>query len=177
MSIKIYNAYEWTGDYVSLIKTLNELKTKYISDCINRVSRLYTFDTISDVNQLYNHMIKDSFQNEKCHLYDVSLSCMVYIHKEKIVIQFFGINSHTYPTVYNFLEQLPDFSYWNNSDGPEDVSEEAFEDRGKWFNDLFYTYGSNFCECGLIYDYGTDTNIWNIAECSYEQWRIKNETK
>ncbi len=181
MSTKIYNAYEWTGDYTSLIKYLNELNTKYMSDSVNRVLKLYQFDSAGkyeNANRLYDLITKDSSQDEKGHPYDMSLSCVVYMHKGKIILHFFGVNSYTHPIVYETLNQLPDYSYWNNTDGPDDVAEEAFESRGKWYDDLFDTYGSTIpSKCGLVYNYASDTNMWNIATCSYEQWKVKNEVR
>ena len=176
MSTKIYYAYEWSGNHVDLIKTLNEMKKAYVDDCVEFISRLFKFDSnkehYENIKTLLELIKEESAQLEIGHPFDLNLSCVVYMHKGRTVAHFFGINEYKHPTVYKTIEKMKDFSYWNNTDGPEDVPEAEFENRGKWFDDLFNTYNSYIpSECGLTYDFYSDDIAWNIANKSYDKWK------
>lgn len=158
MSTKIYNAYSWRGGDVVL--WLSKLRDLYVQDGAETLKALCATRKDKDSHDFFYDLINEmekAADGPTYHPYDFSLSCVVYRHRLKTVVHFFGLNKGRFPRVYEEVRKLKDFSFWNNSDGPEDVPQWLFDKRGDWYDSLFKKYGSEVPDvCGLTYEF----NCW-----------------
>jgi hypothetical protein len=93
-----------------------------------------------------------------------SASMMLYSHEEKIIVQFFGIYPH-WLDKYCFLQKsvkllnsyvrrkkLVDFHYQNQTDKPSRISNKAWDEREKIWDEIFNEY-TTFANAGFSYDF------------------------
>ena len=182
VSMKLYYAYSWDGDILSLLRFLNGLRETYLNDCATEFYKRFRFEDQFDflVNQtnLYRKIVEGSARQERFFPFDAELSCVVYQFEGKTVIQFFGYDRRKYPRMSEKIESLPDVSYWDNTGGPEDVPEAEFEARGKWFNGLFEALGSDVpARCGLAYEFGSKDAYFEISERVAYMWEQEGKLK
>ncbi|MCK9577153.1 MAG: hypothetical protein M0R51_14715 [Clostridia bacterium] len=169
MSIIIKNAYMWEKSYDELIAYLNTISAKFPKNIYyNYIKKLpksiIEQKTLQHHNGtfLYNAIKNETAMHESGYDLDLSAEFMVYQHNGKIIIQFFGND-----VLLNFMDDiiLPSYDYYDNSDKPENVSTEKWEERKNWWISLYFDYGTELAiHCGLSYQIYSDINAWKINQ-------------
>ena len=186
MSTTIYNAWEWLGTFDDLVKWFNNTKnTTWYQDSKNLIEK---FNPNQDEDRwtFERRIIKeleDAKRSSEKSFFDVDMSAVVIQHKDKIVVCFFGLNEHIFPiTVKEINSKFRYFGWWNNTDPEEGISEEEWDYRGEWFEEVFEKYESEvYAEIGLTYEFSTSTMIFKlcneVAYKKYDKRRMGEETR
>lgn len=165
MSVCAANAYLWPGTIQGLLKWFQTLQAAYYADAKEAIGRILQNALDAGVKR-QNFSIQD---------YVVALgenaagpfrfSCVVYQFNQNIVMEFFGLFGATMPRTNELiLKDLSDFSYSDNSDVPEGISDEEYQLRKSWFEGLFLEYGSSVpSRIGLTRAFGDMNTMLEIA--------------
>ena len=180
MSTKIYYAWEWKSDVDSLIKFFQKFKKAYIVEvtrsCITfknwifkklREDREPIFveaygEKIDDLElaRFFRKQIQIGFNSPE----NISFSAVVYFQDNKIIVNFFGIES--FKKLYKLVDNYPQFKYygyWNNVDQDENATEEEWEEREVFYDKLFNKYWKPI-DVGLVYEFNDIYILQNIAK-------------
>jgi len=164
MSTKIYYAWRWNKSYDELILWLNDLTEDYIQDSINFISKnldgITKENKYKKIHELLNLIQKSKISQNAGEPFDINLSCVVYQNQEDIVLHFFGLNEYKFPIIDKKLNTLQYFGYWNNADAEQGMSEEEWEYRNNWYEQLFDKFKSYIpSKCGLVYSFDNDFKV------------------
>lgn len=169
MSTKIYNAWEWNESLDDLIKWFNSIKlNQYFQDCLNLVRKTRPHDDEDRwkyERRIYKELLDAKNSDEKSFL-DVDLSCVVIQHSNKIVVCFFGLSDYVFPTVQKEIySKFKYFGWWDNSDPQEGISEEEWNYRKDWYDEVFAKYESEtYSEIGLCYEFSSKTMMFKVCD-------------
>jgi hypothetical protein len=173
MSTKIFNAYLWDGTAPELMEFLGEVRTKYIEVATNHL--IFFQKWLESKEEDYKKdgkyfslslYLQDQIKKGINDPDNIEASVAVYFRDEMIAVQFFGFElfwdkeSNTRP-LQEFIKDNPklsDYSYWNNVDEPEDVTEEEWDARRD-----FWEFLGVPSEDGLIYELSNRNTIWSIV--------------
>jgi hypothetical protein len=145
MSTRIYNGVKFkTTNWTELMSWLVETRSKItniIPDIIDD-HELYMFIRYNDMSGSEPWDIrKKIFYSCDSHRigefnFPIQIGCSVWIYPDSdgIYGYYFDSNRDGYRKVMEWMWE--DFSYWNSSDGPEDISEEEWRARGKKWDGL-----------------------------------------
>lgn len=176
MSTKIFNAYLWDGTAPELIEFLKDLRKKYIEAAT---------DHLVQFQKWLEHQEEEYKRNKKyfslsTYLQDqiikginnpdnIEASATVYFRDEMIAVQFFGLELF-YKDDKRILDEtiknhpkLSEYSYWNNVDRLEGLTEDEWDERKE-----FWDFLNVPSEDGLIYEFSNRSAIWEIVP-NYEQ--------
>lgn len=144
MSTKIYNAYEYKNDIYSLYNFLINLKDEAIDIACNIVQHsMKNYDDRYSWND-YENKIKALFQNNSAVYPNITLSMVIYPikykNKDRIFINYYGDLIHSVLEDKFLNNDFLDFHYQNQTDGPDDVSEDEWEERAIIWDIIFNNY-------------------------------------
>ena len=199
MSTKIYNAYKYEGDIQSLIaifvKEKNEVHKRFISNIPESfLFRLWNKTPINKKNK--NNLINyDALKEIEKHFRQVTFDCassfsedvsiMVYFpkkeffEKETYLFQVFGGIGMQYLDLTKYPE-IKDFHYQNQSDQPEEISEDEWDFREEVWDDIF---NENFkpTEVGLLFEMigiiHSTSLAWSLLDSFKEYCNAKIKNK
>ena len=145
MSTKIYNGYR---SKLSMQKLLPELKKFVIQEKVATKARyvrslLYesirVFDLLPTLN--FQATLVDTFIKHKEEIKDISdheyhhlthsVSSLILIPRDNDVLILLFCSDLKIKKVFSELLFIDDYSYWNNTDRPDDISEQDWNNRGK----------------------------------------------
>lgn len=140
MSTKIYYGFKFhqtsTIGGVSLrLKNIKKDATLYCQSTIEEWLKTH------DRNELYDLMTKAEKSIYGGSIFDLKLSITIFHHKN----EFYGIPFADDGKLIEIVlknKWVRDFSYWNNSDQPEGMSDKEWEMRAKVWNDIFKKEGT-----------------------------------
>ena len=170
MSMKIYDAWKFNGSHNDLIKFIGSLRKLYLEDCkvyIDSITpdlpELDRYEYIRHIQKKINEGINSV---ERGYPYDIDASGVVLEFDGKIVIYFFNLNEHQYPKTWKKIrEELEFFGYWDNVDPDENCSEDEWNERKEFFNNLFEEYESYVpSDCGLIFEFYRQLEIFSVVD-------------
>lgn len=178
MSTKIFNAYIWDGIAPELMEFLKELRKKYIEAATDH---LVMFHRLFETREK-EYEEKGEYFSMSIYLQDrikagindpdnIEASVAVYFRGDTIAVQFFGLElfwdkEKNVRPLQEFIKansKLSEYSYWNNVDEPEDVTEEEWDARRDFWDFLDVPV-----EDGLIYELSSRDTIWEIV-ANYNQ--------
>lgn len=191
MSTKVYDAYLFNGKTTDLMPFLKKVTKDYKEFCLNTLKyygeiehitvkrrkigidkRIYlkdakTFDILKFIEERVKEGYRDALNLDSC--------AMVYFHKDKIYIQFFG--NHKFMEEIRKYDLLQDYHYQNSTDKSNyDSNVETWEEMSKerkaqltrdWnkrktvWNEIFDT--SYPALDGLTYNFYNKHNIFDVA--------------
>ena len=172
MSTKIYDAYEWYGG--SLDKLLSKLRRirKRIFDlgveqCLKTVNPS-TFSYVDYYETLKKAIRRgewDYFDKEKDLIVpNLQSSAVVYIHKDRIFVQFFGL-----PRDFRFDKKgLRDFHYQNQADQDPRISEKNWKDREKTWDEIFKTEDRP-SHAGLCFEFISESDCPHVSSAMFDK--------
>jgi len=193
MSTKIYDAYKYSGTPEELMKWLIKFKKKYEDLAVEELRPLF----INQSKYLEKHpkveepycLFKDPLNyfstsrgveliirkklNEPLN---IDTSVVVYFHNGLTVVQFFGLDfgfrvySKKLKEGIIRSKKFIDFSYWNNTDRPDDVSDKEWDERRKFYDSLTEKYHF-FNSIGLVYELSNTESILDICRRISERIR------
>lgn len=162
MSTKIFNAYKLNVDLFTFNRKMTEYKNLRHNLVIGYSVADAIVKTFLDMpyaeNELFNQtveknyeiLLKDfaEFSKENMRIwlgegYDsevlakYELNYVLYPYKNEAFIQVFGNVDSINHFIDYFNEYLIDYSYWNNVDAPNDVSEEEWQERREVWDEIF----------------------------------------
>jgi len=192
MSTKIYDAYKYSGTPDELMKWLFKFRQKYKDESIKElypffISASEYFKSISIPTELslcfenpLNYLstsrgIKMIIRKGLNEPLNIDASVVVYFHKRIIVVQFFGLDFgfRKLRECINRSKKFVDFSYWDNTDSLDEISDEEWDARKKFYDSLTEKYYS-FNSVGLTYELSNTETILSICKGISERIR-KNE--
>ena len=160
--MKILNAYKYIGDYDSLLCDMKDIKKKYHDYIVSSyIPSLCSENT--DYHKLVMNLFNSSYGNEIEYsdaMYDISLDSEI-IHFDNIyvVIFFYGLRDIFDSLKIEENKMFSNFSYVNNCDKPEDISENEWDKRSNFYHNLIDFYGSGKpIDWGLSYNISCDGN-------------------
>lgn len=166
MSTKVFNAFRYEGTIEELMKYLPLIKEKHIQTSANMLFRCKDFRiSREEANWLANdeivalkdlsllsHFLQQEARRCDNNFLNYDASAVVYFYKEKIYVQFFGLERD----ILHFVQDDDKFTsfWWENQTGelPDDCTEEEYEERGEIWNEILGESGIP-SEIGLIYEF------------------------
>jgi hypothetical protein len=116
------------------------------------------------------------------HHLNIDSSVVVYFYKSKTVVQFFGLDFGLRNYTKKLREEISsnnkfsDYSYWNNTDKPDKVSEEEWDEREKFYDDLTEQYHC-FNSFGLVYELSNSETLLHICHTIAENRKKEKREK
>lgn len=178
MSTKIFNAYIWDGTAPELMEFLKEVRKKYVEAATEHLVMFHRWFETKEKE----YKEKDQYFSMSIYLQDrikvglndpdnIDASVAVYFRGDTIAVQFFGFElfwdkDKGIRPLQEFIKsnsKLSEYSYWNNVDEPEDVTEEEWDARRD-----FWDFLNVPAEDGLIYELSSRHTIWEIVS-NYNQ--------
>lgn len=148
MSTKIFNAYRYTGDSINtLLEDLRQCKEWYSQKVLDMLLDLFKGNEVSSASlfditeQMLSGKIKMVLNPED--------AVMVYPHQDDLYVQFFCKEGYI-PEMVELSGRFEDCHYQNQTDKPEDVTEEQWECRSEIWDAIHKDYYS--VENGFCYD-------------------------
>ncbi len=160
MSTKIYNAYKWGGSDRELLQFLRntgkqllqkgvELVQKYIADKYVNLCDLHDVYGQVEIPESWLMFFYDELgklvQLEASHSaidFSVKVEAVIYMHDNNTFFQVFVNNRVLEDALISILvkeELCEGYSYWNNVDQPDDLSEQEWEERKAVWDNIFST--------------------------------------
>jgi|SRR5579884_2410585 len=130
MSTKIYDFYKYTGGDISdLLSWLRQLREKYIDYEVDMLSKLgVKKEKMLEFSELLDDHTRKGIRSP----FNIEASVVVFIHKKDLYVQFFGVPDELYENA-----SLIDSHYQNQTDQPEEVSDEEWQQRRKLTDEIF----------------------------------------
>lgn len=121
----------------------------------NKDRSIWTFAQMAIQEQVYRNVAYSAFDNFTPTL-DFTISVTIIPYEDKLLGKFF-YNNPIFSEIIKNLDYISDFSYWNNVDQPDDISNEEWDNRKNvWdaaFGDCF-----TFADAGFTYNLVTHTD-------------------
>ena len=122
MSTKMFDFYQYTGgDIFVLVSWLKAVRVRYIERINERFKKLRRG---VDSTELYK-LIIDASKMSLRSPFNISAFAAIYLHQDRFYVKFVGV-----PDELLAGAPLLDMSYWDNTDRPDELSEEEWEARG-----------------------------------------------
>ena len=203
MSIKIYDMYKYHGSVFELMQWLNKYRRAYervatrevsfmIGSCwtpehtLNKANKKeYVLWMNGDAKGFhFNYfnlvdLLRDAINAGLNDPMNINASVVVYPYKDEVYVKFFGLDFGT-RDYSKWLrrhidknEKFEDYSYWNNTDEPEDVTREEWEQRGNFFDEVVFKGHHFFNSRGLTFELSNGESLINIAR-HVAIWREHN---
>lgn len=173
MSIKIYNAYLFPGSHNELLKRLIGLKNDY-RRFIKKQSEWMGVENIVSAEEIKKDELKAIDKVMKYLLKKVTgttkvtdlFYCAILYFPVKYKRKTYNLICDFTKGQFNLTKLIPElkaFGYWNNTDPPEEVTEEEWALRrdiwNKVIGDRFY-----LCESGFLFEFEPEERLaWNLA--------------
>jgi len=176
MSTKIYNAYIWNGTVEELMSFLKDVRKAYIEEASEHLIQFSSY--LKHQEEEYkkdgkyfslSSYIRSCISAGLNEPDNIEASIAVYFHRDKIAIQCFGLElfyrdgHRPLAKMVSDHPQTEEYEFWNNVDQPEELSEEAWDDRKDFWDFLQVP-----CEDGLIYELSSRDTVWQIIS-NYNQ--------
>jgi hypothetical protein len=171
MSTKIYNAYIWDGSIIDLMDFLKTFRQEYIRVASDHLVlfREYLEGMKEEYKEegKYFHLPKYLQEKSITTLNDpdnIAASAVVYFVGDAIAVQFFGLDlfyindDRPLRTLVQSHPKLKSYEYWDNVDAPEDLSENEWDERER-----FWDFLNVPSEDGLVYEWSTYLTLAEIA--------------
>lgn len=158
MSIKIFNAFEYTGTPDSLIKYFRNLKEEYIKQVCVKFCPLFV-DTTLDRFKIMD-MIELAIKKQVRAVNPTASAC-VYFHRKKIYVIFFGLEDYGANFIPDNVKGFVDMHYQNCTDKPDRIPMKEWR-RRKRIWDKILGHGL-MSEGGLSYNFADSMASWDIA--------------
>lgn len=204
MSIKIYDAYEYSGTLEELMAWLHEFRKLYEKIAVEELyplllaeesmakfdpdryknmgyrslRRIAERELFKDITNYFNTMegLQAFIECGLNEALNINASVVVYCFRGKTVVHFFGLDfgfrKHTLKLrdhIYN-EEKLSDYSFWNNTDEPEGMGKEEWEERAKFYYDLMEDH-SFHNSVGLSYELSNTESLMYICKAIADKAR------
>lgn len=177
MSTKIFDAYRVRPD-ADLWTVLRDIEAKAKANVIEKLRAFYiekmegidpeseayrkssanhrdgseAFNRLWLVDEIIRERARESATSLKRDEYDLDVSIAITQHRTGYYLRAFCDNASMLGGSLDFLAQHPDledFHYQNQTDPPEDVSDEAWEERKAIWNEMASDHGFFPCQLGL----------------------------
>jgi hypothetical protein len=146
MSTRIYDAYITDARPSHILHSLQKLKEQLLASSKIELRRLLTPNPVEGVTSemlcesrllIARVGIMSVFRGQ--HTFNKTCSAVIYILAEKTVVQFFGIDKSMKLEIAGFLEMVngKDYHYQNQTDKPDDVSDEEWAERERFWDAVF----------------------------------------
>lgn len=150
MSTKIYDAYEYDGNVEEAFKFLQKMKVRVHKQVT------HTFSTYRFHTQMPQYkMIEEMQKAIQSHLNDplnVSCSAVIYMYKDRVFIQFFGLD-RTWDRRLAKVRKLKDYHYQNSTDSPDNLTDSQWDQRRKVWEGIFNKSNYTPSQAGLTFDF------------------------
>lgn len=159
MSTKIYNAFRFKGELKDLMPFLKQVRDDIEDHTIN----YYKEYAGSDMPENWINLMKlfEKKNGSYSFEFNIESSVAVYFHGTGIYLHFFFPGHFGNYSDGGLFEKwgnwIEDFHYQNQTDKPDDVSEENWAHREQVFDDLFDRYDTP-SRVGLIWNINNDLN-------------------
>lgn len=180
MSTKIFDAFRYEDSIEELMKLLPTIKEKHIEASVDTLWKFKNFPitheeakwvkegetvALGDLDSLSQFLQEEARRGLNNHL-NYEASAVVYFHKSKIYVQFFGLDREVMSYI-NSLDVLTEF-WWENQTGilPDNCSQEDYDKRGEVWEEIWADSGIA-SEIGLIYEFWN----WWIAHLIETKFR------
>lgn len=181
MSTKIYGAKLWSGTTEELMEFLLSLRNLYreevtdiLFDAGEEKLKKYAERFHKDQDRRYDlyQMLLSEIRKQERTPFNFDASIVVYFRDGKTVLVPFGIDAVLPRTkaLFESDQRLKDFAYWNNTDPDETCTEEEWEYRGTFFDELFGDW-SNFGTMGLVYELSNNETLFRAVIRYYDKMR------
>lgn len=165
MSTKIYCAYRYDGSIEQLLGEMELIREDYYKKSYEFVKKCFVESWKGEPDKRVNaimeftRVISNEIKTDNNSPMNLEASAMVYFHKGKIYVQFF-IGRYGEPE--NLSKNFIDFHYQNQTDMPEEVTDEDWEKRKLTWNEIFGDSGIP-ARAGLIYQIFGESHISDIT--------------
>jgi hypothetical protein len=168
MSTKIFELYKYTGkDIQTLYKWLEKLREKQIELQLDEMIHWIDIETdpIKRRKQRFEieRRITDETRIGAGGPFNINCSVMIYFYKKDIFVHFFGVERKLY--IHN--SYLKDFHYQNQTDQPNNISDEEWNIREEITDIIFSGIGIP-SRCGLIFQILDESDNYMIARRMFD---------
>lgn len=161
MSVKCYDFYEYQGYIDMLIVCLQDFRRRTLLR-VKKNIRLFADEMdVETIAQRIERDTKFGFGG----FFDIGASAIVVFHKGKIYVKFFGVPVKDIPK-----DVFLDKHYQDQTDRPETISQEEWDDREALVETLFGSVDT-YAQGGLTYNFCSEQDAYRIA------FEVKNEGK
>lgn len=150
-----YDAFykERTDNYVAYLffHKLDRILLDKKEDIIDKKQFLTNIfnETMNEYNVEYEKFLKEDYRNT---LLDKSLVIRIYVYKKDIYGFVGGENDRIIDKFKEFCD-VEDFSYWNNTDKPDEITQEEWDKRENIWEKLYKVAKSDLENISIIYNY------------------------
>ena len=159
--------YKYHGSIFELMVWLKKFRRLYEEVAISEISNLvggcfrptddkqeydlWTKDGYFNFSEL-TRLLQDEIRRGLDEPFNINASVIIYPYKDQVYVQFFGLRfglgrySKRLQEHIDGNERFSDYSYWDNSDPPNDVGLPTWNRRGEFFEEIFNKHTSfNSC--------------------------------
>ncbi len=180
MSTKIYEGHLWLGSPQELMEFLFSIREQYITDATKYLLNWDHDKIIEYANRYYEDrkpfylpiFLRDEIRRGENTPFNFDASIMVYFGKNKTSIIPFGL--HMFPETEKLFKghsQVKFYGYWDNVDPDESCSEEEWNERKVFYDEIFDRFFS-FSTAGLSYELSNQEGIFKIYQGWSEHLRV-----
>lgn len=133
MSTKIYSAYKYNGDIEQLKADLKQIRKEYFDKTYSSLKDIFlkSYDPKKDEDRVktifdFQKLIEEAMSKGYVSELSPEANAVVYFQEGKIYVQFF-IGRWDEPE--NLPERFVDYHYQNQTDQPEEINDEEWEER------------------------------------------------
>lgn len=126
MSTKVYNLYRYTGDIASCLAWLKALRVDFLKKLRTELSKYTRLQQSSDIYNCLVEMTRAGYRSP----FNIDNSVCVYLHDNQVYVHFF-CTEHLLDACLD-TSHLIDCSYWDQSDKPDEISDEEWKARARF---------------------------------------------
>ncbi len=148
MSTKINNAFRWKkGGSELLFRWLLAFRKRFQAFIIKKMKDMFRPEAkFSQVAELLRACTREGLNND----YNLKASAVVYLHRGKVYVQFFGVDPLYLRTSVGQSLDFADWHYQNLYDKPCEVGYKEWAARKKCWEEIMAA-GDSAGECGLSF--------------------------
>lgn len=197
MSTKIYDMYKYHGSVFELMQWLRKYRRAYEVIATREVSFMIGACFPPSTRKEYvlwgngngkgfhfNYfrlvdLLRDEIKAGLNEQLNIDASAVVYPYGDQVYVQFFGLDFGTRKYSKRLRrhidknEKFEDYSYWNNTDRPDEVTEEEWYERRDLFDKIIFKGHHFFNSNGLTFELSNGESLINIAR-HVAIWREHN---
>jgi len=171
MSTKIYNAYRVVNSNLGdVVARINELAPDLKEALNQKFKEMYMVDFIENLDfkgfskeasdRMARHNTSKFFERKECESCVAfgSLSVLLKSYQGCVYLLFYSNNESLRKVLEEKIEGIEDFSYWNNSDEPEHISEEEWMVRGETWDKVIPS-GSPLNDGFVCWEFNGDQSL------------------
>lgn len=169
MSTKIYDAYEYRGKNIdTLMADLKRMRAAIWEETVSHVGK---HSSATEQYYALGERIQDEMRSHERSWLNCLTSAVVYPYRGRLFVQFFGLTDRmVFEDGLKFVSKklFKEFSYWNNTDSEDGVSDNDWRARGKLWDRILGDLAVPSI-AGLSYEFVGVGDAHRLAWCLNER--------